>query len=231
MKVAVLMTGHLRTAAENYKSLEDHLFSHYNCDVYCATWGGEPERRKIESLYGDKLKNLFIGDSKKYYAEVLQYLHSDADFAYGAWWANRLRDQWYIVKAAHELIEGNYDAVLRLRCDVELEEKLEITTESLILPDDPEGRERLQVDERPTDHLAFGSPEHMAEYCNIFSHFNDLKSATDISFAEGLVLFYNREYKKLPVEIKKLPYKINNHFNHDFKSFDGTAYVDQIKFK
>lgn len=231
MKVAVLLTGHLRSAADNVGSLQKHLLSHYDCDIYCSTWGGEVERNTIKSLYKDNLKNFYIGDANKYSQITKQLTHEDGDFAYTAWWANRLRDQWFIMKQGYDLIDGEYDAIVRIRFDLQLQDKLEITTESLVLPDDPEGRAKHKVDERATDHIAFGSCAQMATYCSLHDHFNDLIPVVDVSFAEGLVVFYNRELHKLPVEIKLLEYRINNHLNHDFKSFDGTSYIDQVKFK
>ncbi len=38
MKIAVCLSGHLRTFDANYESWETHLFSKYDCDTFLHTW-------------------------------------------------------------------------------------------------------------------------------------------------------------------------------------------------
>lgn len=240
LKVAVLLTGHLRSANQNYVNLRRFLLDNYDCDVYCASWGGVKEQKYLETVYGDALKSVYLENPQGYYPIKRLYKNSDSKFAYGAKWANRLTDQWHIVRKGVGLLDGEYDAVVRIRFDVFFKSALEITTDTLVIPDDWAGRKRLNMKERAVDHLAYGSVEDMQVYCTLYDYFDDLLPLTDISYAEGLVLYYLREYKKLNVEIKHLDYGINDSgrgggyfgeelHGNDFKSFGGGEFWSEIR--
>jgi len=244
MKVAVLLTGHLRSASKNATNLRKHLLDLYDCDVYCSTWGMQKEKDFVNLLYEPQIKDCFIKNANQYNANKEQLKESvkGAEFKYGAWWANRMVDQWYIVEKGFKLIKAEYDAIVRIRFDVLLEEDLKIETEEITVPEagkwakdtkafnDNSNLSKFMKLYQITDHLAYGNMKDMAVYCTLHSHMMDLRNEdVDLSYAEKMLLFYLKEYNGLSLNIKKIKYDLNRDTWSGFAKFDPINFIDQIK--
>ena len=71
MRVAVLLTGHVRSHGETHANLRKHLLDLYDCDVFCSTWASNglvnaKEATLLSDLYGEKLKKIHIEDPRIY---------------------------------------------------------------------------------------------------------------------------------------------------------------------
>lgn len=87
MKIAICMSGHMRTFRECYTSLKKHFLDKYDCDIYISTWkklgyfdkvvrglynafdapivNNEITPQLLHEVYGDNLKGLEIEDSTR----------------------------------------------------------------------------------------------------------------------------------------------------------------------
>lgn len=218
MKVALLLTGYLRTFDQNVEQLYNSLPFISELDIYCSTWNtNEPKYRQFEQI-GDikeallraypNLKDFNISN-QEYYNEKkkpIKLLDRDNDIfktnkraaEHGSFWVERLRDQWYLVKEGFKLIPDNYDIVIKTRFDLVLHHFNLVNRNGITIPFN-------NHHEGYTDHLAYGSYDDMMMYCNLYDHVNHMYRAhnVDISYAEKMLKFYLEEYSKINVTLDR----------------------------
>jgi hypothetical protein len=201
MRVAILLTGFLRTYKETYSLLESSILNKYFCDIYSITWSKQEGNNSVDEkyfeLYKKNLKKYKIIDSEEYYKnkKVFEPLDRDNDVfktnirakEHGTYWANRLIDQWKLVHECFNLIENpnEYDLILRLRYDLKLYNITLNQTDNLVIPKDGGGWEF-------TDHMAYGNPKIMKIYCDLYNNIENLyvEDNIDITHAVDLPKFY-----------------------------------------
>jgi hypothetical protein len=201
MKVAVLLTGFLRTYKETYPILESNILNKHICDIYSVTWSKQENNNSLDEkyfeLYRKNLKKYKIINSEEYYKnkKIFEPLDRENDVfkinsrakEHGTYWANRLIDQWKLVHECFNLMEtpDEYDLILRLRYDLKLHNITLNNTNNLIIPKDIGGWEF-------TDHMAYGNPKTMKIYCDLHNHIENLyiENNVDITHAVDLPKFY-----------------------------------------
>ena len=232
MKIALLLTGHLRKYKECYDSLYQHILSKYDVDTYCSTWNKQEKevehtREKtflniiVNENYFDiyKPKKITIINIDEYNQNkiIFKKLKRENDIFdiderakyHGEYWVNRLMDQWYLVKKAFESIENpqQYDKIIRFRYDIWLENFVLIDNNHITIPRD----ESFVWDY--SDHMAYGNYDVMNKYCHIHNHIFKLyeKYNIDVSHAVNMLKFYIGEYEpKIETTVDtNLVYKIN----------------------
>jgi hypothetical protein len=124
---------------------------------------------------------------------------------HGTFWANRCRDQWYLVNEGFKSILGEYDVVLRTRLDIAYKDIELYKSDELIIPADIGGWDF-------SDHLAFGNYDAMEKYCSFYKHMQDVydKHNVDPTHAVNFLKFYTSNYGT-PTEYKidkNITYKI-----------------------
>jgi hypothetical protein len=122
---------------------------------------------------------------------------------HGKFWANRCRDQWYLVNEGFKSILGEYDVVLRTRLDIAYKDIELYKSDELIIPADIGGWDF-------SDHLAFGNHAVMEKYCTFYKHMQDIydKHNVDPTHAVNFLKFYISNYGT-PLE-----YKIDNNITY-----------------
>jgi hypothetical protein len=222
MKIALILTGFTRTYKHSFPLLQKNILDRYDVDLYLATWNKRDDGTYIdinyEKLYsGYNLKESVVKNIDFYNAEkfVIKKLTRENDvFDYnqrakihGEYWANRLKDQWFLVKTAFQSINNinSYDLILRLRFDLFLESILLFNAKGVVIPADIGGWSF-------TDHMAYGDVESMSKYCllhdSIYSLYVD--NNIDITHAVDMPKFYLESYGN-PVKIttdKNIRYSI-----------------------
>ena len=201
MRVAVLLTGFLRSYKSMFHSLEDNLLKKYNCDLYCITWDEQEDKKKINiddfKIYNKYLKNYRIQSNIEYLSNKKNFspLNRNGDvfkvneraIHHGAYWANRLIDQWKLVYEGYNIIHNpnEYDIILRLRYDLYLKYINILNINSLIIPQDIGGWSF-------TDHMAYASPAIMKTYCDLHNNIEKLyiENNIDITHAVEMPKFY-----------------------------------------
>lgn len=201
MKIALLLTGFLRSYKITYSDLKNNLLNHYDCDLYCITW----DKQENGTLVTDKdfeiynnIKQIKIQSLSEYNRtkKIFYPLNRENDVficderakAHGAYWANRLKDQWNLVKEGFRTIKNpqNYDIIFRLRYDIQLESKINFKNNNYLnIPSDIGGWDF-------TDHMAYSDSQIMTKYCNLYDHIDNMyvNYNIDITHAVNMPKFY-----------------------------------------
>jgi hypothetical protein len=211
MKIALLLTGFVRSYLNNFNSLKVNIIDKYNTDIYISTWNktqsiinsgyDDYDINSFINIYSDKLKDYIILDIDKYYADKINITfqsRSDDIFKinnraieHGSRWVERLRDQWYIVNNGFNLISNNYDYIIRTRFDV-LINNFNLLPIDFVIP----APHPINV---YNDHFAYGNYDNMKIYCDLYSNIEKLyiDYNIDISNAEYMLKFYIENYHKI----------------------------------
>lgn len=211
MKIALLLTGFVRSYLNNFNSLKVNIIDKYNTDIYISTWNktqsiinsgyDDYDINSFINIYSDKLKDYIILDIDKYYADKINITfqsRSDDIFKinnraieHGSRWVERLRDQWYIVNNGFNLISNNYDYIIRTRFDV-LINNFNLLPIDFVIP----APHPINV---YNDHFAYGNYDNMQIYCDLYSNIEKLyiDYNIDISNAEYMLKFYIENYHKI----------------------------------
>jgi len=225
MRVAILLTGFCRTF-DTIKFTVEEIIQRYNADVYIATWNVTDNRQTKEVLpsivTADNFKDLSnlracsIFDLDYYNKNKITFIQNDRSddvmitdpraIEHGQYWANRLRDQWYLVNLGFKSILGDYDVILRTRLDIAYKNIELYKSDELIVPKDESGAWDF------SDHLAFGNYYTMKKYCSFYDHMQYAydQHNVDPTHATDFLKFYITKYDK-PLEYltdNKITYKI-----------------------
>jgi hypothetical protein len=202
MKVAVLLTGFLRTYQKTFLNLDEKILKNYDCDVFSITWNKQEGNNDItdenySNIYKNNLKKSHIINYEEYLKTKKTFVPIDRELdvfkindrakEHGSYWVNRLMDQWKLVYECFNLIDdyNKYDLILRLRYDLILNNiKLDITNK-LVIPKDVGGWSF-------TDHMAYGNPDVMRIYCNLYNNIEKLyvDDNIDVSHAVDMPKHY-----------------------------------------
>jgi hypothetical protein len=224
MKVAVILTGHSRDYNKSYETFNKNVLQKYDCDVYFNTWDvnqSSPDRnlnrtfnipqKKVDttaiiSQYNPYLKEYNFENWEEYQKnrfQPIQFLDRENDvfktneraIYHGSYWVERLRDQWWMVQKAWKLIDNpnNYDVIFRSRFDLNIED-IQFKKAKFVVPKSEV--EFHKIGTNWSDHMAYGEPDTMEKYCNMFDHIETLYKDynIDVSHAEAMSEFYMREY-------------------------------------
>lgn len=118
----------------------------------------------------------------------------------GWFWAERLRDQYYVLKKCWEMIpeKDQYDIFFKIRFDVFIEHINLMPQQSLVVP-------KSILDYKFQDFLAYGNLNSMEKYCSIFEYIEDMyiKDNVPIYHAERMYNWYLSQYCKIDYHIDK----------------------------
>ncbi len=225
MKVAVILTGHSRDYSKTFETLNKNVLKKYNPDLYLNTWDvsqDSPNRtinatfnlpnKKIDSSeiiekYNSYLKNYNIESSDDYAKNRfpnISFLDRENDvfkvndraIYHGSYWVERLRDQWWMIQKAWRLIDNpyQYDVIFRTRFDLQINH-IQFKKAKFVVPKSEV--EFYKIGTNWSDHMAYGEPDTMDKYCNMFDHIESMYKDynIDISHAEQMSEFYMREYE------------------------------------
>jgi hypothetical protein len=208
MRVAILLTGFSRTFEKVFFTIEE-LIRRYNADVYIATWDVSDNRLTKEIISSEVTRDIFkdvpnlmscsIFDLEHYNKNKIPFIQNDRSddvmvtdpraIEHGTFWANRCRDQWYLVNEGFKSIISEYDIILRTRLDIAYKNIELYKSDELIIPADIGGWDF-------SDHLAFGNHTVMKKYCTFYKHMQDIydKHNVDPTHAVNFLKFYISNY-------------------------------------
>jgi hypothetical protein len=197
MKIALMFAGLTRGFAfKDCPFFQDFLNS-YDVDIYCTTWDDiglfsfedkfelKPFKEQIllQEDYHNQFKKFSFSDhSTQIMRDLPRFDPNRQEF-----WANSLQAQYYGVQKSYELIDNpfSYDVIVRARYDSVLTSSLPIFKNHY-----------LNFSHRPSqiidDWLAYGNPDIMSKYCNLYSHFWRMQNDYNIDFSwcEGILYHY-----------------------------------------
>jgi hypothetical protein len=213
MKIAILLTGFVRTYEESYALLKKNILDKFDCDIFISSWNVNcniqslnPETfdiSKVLERYSPNLINYEFSDLENYLNKKtkIKLLKREHDIfkinsrakEHGVYHVENLRDQWYIVKKGLNLINDpkKYDIIFRLRFDIFLY-KIDLLNKDFVIPKDIGGWEY-------SDHMAYGNWECMSKYCKIYDFIPSLYENynIDISHAVDMLKFYMENFNKV----------------------------------
>ena len=203
-KIALCISGHLRTFESNFRTVKEHILDKHDCDVFIHTW----DTLGVQFRAGDS--NLHITDTKKY-LNIIQHLYKpkkiiiepSKQFAITPIMQQRSHEHrdvagilsmFYKVEECHKLmkeyaIENNikYDFVVRFRADLWMDSPLPIdgrtTFSHLYLP-------IYGNFGGACDQIAFASPEVMDKYSTLYSNIEKYLHIGCPMNPEKLLLFH-----------------------------------------
>jgi hypothetical protein len=216
MKVALLLTGHLRMHYSIADSIKTHLLDTYDTNVYISTWSvnnygrikgdgwQHPEPVELDTLLAlYPNSKIHIEDHEFFYKNRFEPIKSEFftesvdDLTKRPFWMERARDQSYIIKKGWELINNpaQYDLIIKLRLDLRLKKLNLINEGKLVL--------HSRTPDRYTDWAAYGPPNLMEHYCLWFDRLSAaLKEDSDNNTwmpHEQMLFNYINEYGIEPI--------------------------------
>jgi len=218
IKLALCISGHLRTFESNYKTVKEQILDKFNCDVFIHTWNtlGLSYRPGDSNLhvadtnrYLSTIKNLYqpkkivIEEAKQFemttIMNTVDYSHRDRHGILSMFYkieeCNNLRKEY------EKESNVKYDFVVRFRGDLWMEGSLPIDSRTahnhLYLP-------VYGNFGGACDQIAFGSPNVMDRYSNIYSNVEYILNSAR-TWNPELMLLFHLETQHLP--IAKVPIK------------------------
>jgi len=211
MKIATIITGHLRGGLLNFRHAYYNFFSRYDTDIYISTWDRQESDHKVAEKHllpwkeTGKLINFKIHNAEEYDRNKKLYTldydrsHNIEDicklskqqifsrfmdqsqekarqthcgFAHEAveYWANRIKDQYYMVKKSFDLVQDyrKYDLIVRTRFDYLFLNplRLQILEDRLSVASNNSG-------DMHYDCIQYGQPEVMKKYFLLYDHIDE----------------------------------------------------------
>jgi hypothetical protein len=178
MKIAICISGQPRNFKQSYISLKEYFLDRYNCDIYFHTWKannfestnfgfGNTQYLLTEEKYNDLIQ---LYNPKKYILEQ-PIIFDASDYKCPIWRQplNNTLSMFYSIYKSIQLIEEEYDYIVRTRFDIDYSKlNLELPQEGIILP---EWNTDIRVKDRGYyDIFAIGKQSDMVLYSQIFSN-------------------------------------------------------------
>ena len=200
MKIALLISGHIRSFKDNIENIKNNVIQDYDVDIYI--------HYSVDSKYNNNI--IDVDQIKKILNPKIILCGNDLSFNVNVK-INAIYNQNYKLYALNEIknniakIENiNYDCVVKIRPDIQLLEKLQyINLDTINIPIDTkiDHNKLSNFDENyMCDIIAFGNNGLMNDYCNMFLSLEDLI----VSYGhvnETLTYYYLQKYNYNLIEI------------------------------
>ena len=215
MKTAVVITGHMRCWKQLFPYFKEKFIDTYNPDIYISTWDTEgwwqwgdfyrnsPVINENEIIEAYKPKKCLIEDNK-IYDSLFDSLATKYTKVLGLTKKNTI-SMMYKWKSGIDLIESDYDLVIRTRTDVQYLNPF---------PDfDPQffyTAEQPGVDHGGLgDMMHVGSYKNIKDFCNIYIELDDLYAQIDVFCSHLLSEQHAKNLKLQWIEFSN-PYNLYN---------------------
>lgn len=178
MKIAICISGQPRNFKQSYESLKTYFLDKYDCDIYFHTWktdNFESTNFGFGNYQYNFNRNDFYNLSSIYQPEkyILEkpIIFDASGYKCPIWRQplNNTLSMFYSIYRSFQLVEGDYDYIIRTRFDINYSKfNLEFPEEGIILP---EWNTDIRVKSRGYyDVFALGKPEDMKLYSQVFSN-------------------------------------------------------------
>ena len=193
-KVALCISGNLRTFNQTFPNINKNILSQYNCDVFIHTWENCHSNNLIDKIDHSAIVNLFgpknivIEKNKQFIITPIMEKQKE----HGRNIQNML-SMFYKIKKCNDLKNEyekqyniKYDAVIRFRSDILLLDKLPINgIEKDYLYSPVYGNFGGLCDQ-----IAFGSSDIMNKYCSLFDFIEQYLTEGQIFNPEKILLYH-----------------------------------------
>ena len=212
MKVAVCLSGQLRSFKRSYESLYNNIIEPTEADVYVYAWNFETkENNEVTKRFSEdgsieELLNLY--SPKECILEDCERFLSDKNFDFPTkapeTIADRMMCMFYTnLKCYEQAGQNDYDIIFRCRTEIEYErpistDDLNMAQERLIIPKGLDGRDGYQ------DSFAFGTSENMKTYSSVYDKIPEY-SDDNIMIHPEFILKHHLKQNKVPIERIEFP--------------------------
>lgn len=211
MKVALCLSGQIRSIDLIKEKLLENIVFPNNCDIFCHTWH-EYNNSKYTNYY-NPLDSDFVNFgsySFKNIEKVITYLNPTSfEFEY-PYFSENTKSMFYSLMRSNDLknkheknINQKYDVVIRSRYDILFETKLNINEME---------ENKIYLSFRPggcggvNDCFAYGSSHVMNIYCNLYNEYKDTERIL-LPCPEGILSEYLNN-KKISLSEPNLEYSV-----------------------
>jgi hypothetical protein len=237
IKVAVCLSGHLRTFNDAYPALKKYLLDLYDCDVFIHTWdmlgvqirgADAPVSRKKADVEINRVCNLLhpkkitVEQSRQFQiSNLIRHKNYEGRDVSGMQSMFYKIEQCNTLKTSYEK-ENNfkYDCVVRIRPDIVLESPIIIKKDEL---------EYLHIPNHGdyggfNDQMAFSSSQIMDIYSSLYSKLHKYLEIGAYMNPEKLVKF-NADMNGLKVMRPHIVYYIKRPNGHIFRNADLETFL------
>jgi hypothetical protein len=174
MKVALLLTGHMRNYEKAYENLKANLLDHHDVDIFLHSWSNRgnvvakytsDEKEEIEPL---DVVNLY--KPVRYLFEHPDKVHPNINYQQNSVVpVKNIINMYRKIYLAGELLrewDEEYDIVLRFRADLHLKQPLNLDEFKI---NDNNIYVRDLTNNQANDHYCIGSVNSVLVYCSLYS--------------------------------------------------------------
>jgi len=172
MKIAILLSGYLRTIKDNYNNLKQYLLDMYDVDIYIHVTKSDDPKYINSSLHIDEIYKLLQPKmmiiSSNYNLHTNKNINDTLNQNYKYYLLNQQR------KLAEQSENIKYDIILKLRPDVHLQEPIHfiMKKDTIFIPSDSKidhTKLKTITDSYICDIMSYGQPEIMDKYFNFYN--------------------------------------------------------------
>jgi hypothetical protein len=205
MKVAVCISGHLRTFNRCIDNIRENIIKplkdNFETDIFLSTWNDFEE---VEYL--DKEIKVYFEDFFRFNSGSKNYLKYPNLCCVTT--CDNAKSMWYKCKQVFDMTDDSHDVIIRIRPDIIYEREIDINlireciSTNKIYMSNFHGK-YIEVTKGMMDHFSFGCREVMSVYMNTFQKIDEYVKDDNLTHtAEG---FLFESIKN--IEIKYFDYK------------------------
>jgi len=184
MKIALQMSGQLRSFSQAHKFLKANLLDLVECDVFLSTWSKLPsqmydDETDVCQINIDKFKSLYNVVAHRTDVLTEDFLQDYIDICYDGWLVptKNVKVEYMVYGFYHKYMcnqlrlkyDVSYDAIMVVRPDLVMAEPFPIhllpyAQDYLLIPAGSDWEYGTN------DLLAVGNSDHITKYCDVFKH-------------------------------------------------------------
>lgn len=228
MRIALLLSGLTRSARLCFPNLQKYLLSKHDVDIYIHTWdvsnvslNGETHENEIEKSELLKLFNPKKIVVENYFdkRDSLNQKYFNYPKTEGTY--DRSISMFYKIEECFNLVEGEYDFIIRSRMDLLLNEEINFSSldeTSINIPRYQTTRHTFIKDGLGysippdswgiTDCFSIGSYEIMSKYSNSFSNLDKLCIEMGLNYHPEYITLKNLEIQNVSIHRFDLNYSL-----------------------
>lgn len=183
MKVAICISGHLRTFYRCIDNIRENIFNpisdNFECGIFLSTWndGVDLNFFKSDNIVIDLEKFFRFNMGSKNYLKYPKLCCSTT--------CDNATSMWYKVKKSFDMIDSEYDLIVRIRPDVIYEKKIDIELLRNSYYDDFVYMSKspgwyLEVTKGMLDPFMFGNLKTMSVVMNTYQNIDEYIKNDDI---------------------------------------------------
>jgi hypothetical protein len=237
MKIALCLSGFMRTFEETFPNLQKYLLSQYNIDIFIYTWDIQDGHLPHIKISKDKLSIKYKTDNivVNKFMPLTQISHEKSyDKNRNVNNVFSMYNNIYQCNKLKSTFEDNnnfkYDCVIRMRPDINLKELLLINNLSLDIINIPRSGDFGGIN----DQCAYSNSENMNEYSSLILDINRYMQ-DDKFISPEILMQYHLKQKNMVINRFTLDYDLlchnsilNNKKRDD--NFDSNEYLAKLGF-